>query len=235
MNSRKLLAIIRKELGHYFASMIGYVVLFVYWFMGGMFFNQSLMNRQASMMVFGTLVFILLFLTPLLTMRLWSEEEKNGTAELLKTAPLSFWEIIVGKYLGVCAFFAVMSAPTLIYLLFLVIFGNPDFLPVFANYLGYFLTAMAFLSLGLLASTMNENQIVSAVITFMALLFLWVIGFMGGNIEGWIGGFFKAISTYDRSADFFTGVIDLTHVFYFLSLIFIGLFFSVKVLEGKRS
>lgn len=236
MSPSKLSAIVRKEMGHYFSSMVGYVVLFAYFALGGIFFYLILTSsRQANMQIFGTLSFILLFLTPLVTMRLWSEEEKNGTAELLKTSPLTPWEIVAGKYLGVCAFFAVMSSCTLIYLLILLAIGNPDLPPIFANYVGYILTAMAFFAIGLLASTMSENQIVSAVLAFGANLILWVIGFAGSGVEGKLGDFLKYICIFEHSDDFNRGIIDLSHVAYFSSLIFLGLFFSVKVLEGKRS
>jgi len=232
----KLSAIVRKEMGHYFASPVGYVVLFVFFLVGGFFYSQGLIyGRAANMGFLFTFLFILLFVTPFMTMRLWSEEEKAGTAELLKTSPLTLWEIVVGKYLGVCAFFAAMSAPTLFYLAVIMATGNPDLPPVAANYLGYFLAAMAFFAVGLLASTLTENQIVAAVIAFGALLLLWVIGWAGESAEGKVGEALKYLSVLQHAEDFFKGIIDLSHVFYFLSVIFLGLFFSVKVLEGKRS
>ncbi|HEY5040111.1 MAG TPA: ABC transporter permease subunit [bacterium] len=237
MNSRKILAIIRKDMTHYFASPIGYVVLAVFYFVGGFFFNLIIQQtRSASMnMVFQNTVILLLFITPMITMRLWSEEEKTGTAELLRTSPLTLWEIVIGKYLAVCAFFGVMLSSTFVYLLIIVVLGNPDFGPVVANYMGYILVAMSFFSIGLFASTLSENQIVSAVISYGLLLMLWVIGAAGGNMQGKVGDFIKYVSVFDHLDDFFKGVLDLSHVFYFLSLIFLGLFFSVKVLESKRN
>ncbi|HJT23513.1 MAG TPA: ABC transporter permease subunit, partial [bacterium] len=165
----------------------------------------------------------------------WSEEEKNGTAELLKTSPLTVWEIVVGKYLGVCAFFLVALLPTFVYLALIMAYGNPDLLPLVANYLGYILAAMSFFAIGLLASTLTENQIIAAIITFAALLMLWVIGFAGDNAQGSLGAFLKYLSIVQHTFDFFSGVIDLSHIFYFLSVIFLGLFFSVKILESKRT
>jgi ABC-2 type transport system permease protein len=237
MNSRKLWALVKKELTHYFSSFMGYVVLFAFFGIGGFFFYLIMVQtRSASMKpVFQNLVVILLFITPAITMRLWSEEEKSGTAELLKTSPLTLWEIVMGKYLGVCAFFLVTLVPTFVYLTFILVLGNPDLGPLLANYLGYILAASAFFALGLLASTLSENQIVSAIIAFGILLLLWVIGAAGGNVQGGLGDFLKYLSIFDHTDDFFSGIIDLSHVFYFASLIFLGLFFSVKVLESKRS
>ncbi len=237
MNSRKLLAIVRRELGAYFASPIGYIVLFIYFLVGGFFFWLIVTkSRMASMMpIFQNLMFVFLFISPLITMRLWSEEEKTGTAELLKTSPLTVWEIVLGKYLGACSFLAAMSSVTLIYLAIIMSLGNPDMMPILANYIGYFLGVMVFFSVGLLASTLSENQIVSAVISFGSLLLLWIIGVAGDSVPGILGDFLKYISVFSHTDDFFKGVIDLSNVVYLLSLIFMGLFFSVKVLESKRS
>ena len=237
MNANKIWAIARKDIGHYFASPLGYVVLAVFFLVTGFFFSLIVeQTRSASMIpVFQNTVIILLFITPMITMRLWSEEEKSGTAELLRTSPLTAWEIVLGKYLAVCFFFLVMLGSTFIYLLILMVAGNPDLGPVFANYMGYGLCAMAFFSIGLFASTLSENQIVSAVITYGILLILWVLEAASGSAQGALGDIFKYLSIFGHLDDFFKGVIDLSHVFYFSSLIFVSLFFSVKVLESKRS
>ena len=231
------MALVQKDLTQYFASPMGYLVLTVYFLVGGFFFWLiAVQSRNASMIpVFQNTVILLLFITPMITMRLWSEEEKSGTAELLCTSPLTLWDIIMAKYLAALAFFGAMLCSTLVYLVVMVAAGNPDMGPMLANYLGYILAAGAFFSLGLLASTLSENQIVSAVIAYGMLLMLWVIGAAGGNVQGPLGDFLKYVSVFEHLDDFFKGVVDLTHVFYFLSIIFMGLFLSVKVLESKRS
>ncbi len=237
MNANKIWAIARKDIGHYFASPLGYVVLAVFFCITGFFFALIVeQTRSANMTaVFQNTVVILLFITPMITMRLWSEEEKSGTAELLRTSPLTLWEIVLGKYLAVCVFFSAMLGATVVYLIILLGAGNPDVGPIFANYLGYGLAAMSFFAVGLLASTLSENQIVSAVITYGLLLMLWVIGAAGQSVQGTLGDLLKYVSIFEHMDDFFKGVIDLSHFFYFASLIFMGLFFSVKVLESKRS
>lgn len=236
MNSRKLLALVKLELEHYFSSFMGYAVLFALFLVDGLFYCRIVLDyRQASMSpVFGTLEFILLLVAPAITMRLWSEEEKSGTAELLKTSPLTVWEIVLGKYLGACAFFFVTLIPTFIYVALIMANGNPDLPPLIANYLGYILAAMAFLAIGFLASTLSENQIVSFLIGLSFLLILWVIGFLI-DTEGPLEDFLKYLSLYGHLADFFNGIIDLGHVFYYASVIFMSLFFSVKILESKRN
>jgi ABC-2 type transport system permease protein len=237
MSWRKVSAIAKKDLTHYFSSPMGYVVLAVFFLVTGFFFYLIAGKaRMASMTpVFQNAIILLLFLTPMITMRLWSEEEKSGTAELLKTSPISTWEVVLGKYLAVCAFGGVMLSVTLVYLLIMVEYGNPDMGPVLTCYIGFILGVMAYFSLGLLASTFSENQIISAVIAYGLLLMLWVIGAAGNNANGPIAKLLKYLSFFSHTSDFFNGVINSTHIVYFVSLIVAGLFFSVKVLESKRS
>jgi len=237
MNWNKIAAIARKDLGHFFVSPMGYVVMAIFYFVSGYFFWLVGVISKAAVIaaVLQNTIILLMFLTPLITMRIWSEEEKTGTAELLRTSPLSLWEIIMGKYLALLGFFGALLLSTLIYLVIMISAGNPDLGPVVANYLGYILTGMSFLALGLLASTLSENQIVSAVISYGLLLMLWLIGAAADNVKGKLGEFFGSIAVFGHLGDFMAGIVDLTHVVYFASLIFIGLFFSVKVLEGKRS
>ena len=237
MSGRKIWAIANKEISYYFTSPVGYIVLTAFFLVTGFFFSLILLgSRQANMApVFQNTVVIFLFLSPGITMRLWSEEEKTGTAVLLRTSPITLWEIVLGKYLGACVFFGAMLSSTLLYLAIIAIWGNPDYGIVLANYMGYILAGISFFAIGLLISTMTENQIVSMVVTWVVLLIFWVIGAAGNYVQGTAGDFLKKISIYEHLDDFFKGVIDLSHLVYFISLIFLGLFFSVKVLESKRN
>jgi ABC-2 type transport system permease protein len=237
MKWSKIAAIARKDLGQFFVSPMGYVVLAVFYLVSGYFFFLVAVKSQAAVLayVLQNQAILLMFLSPFITMRIWSEEEKSGTAELLRTSPLTVWEIVLGKYLALVGFLGALLLSTVIYLVIMLSAGNPDLGPVVANYVGYGLAGMSFLALGLLASTLSENQIVSAVITYGMLLMLWVIGAAADNAQGWVGEFLGSLSIFAHLNDFMGGVLDLTHVVYFASLIFIGLFFSVKVLEGKRS
>jgi ABC-2 type transport system permease protein len=237
MSWTKIAAITRKDLGLFFVSPMGYVVMAIFYLVSGYFFWLVAVVGRAAVLsfVFQNTIVLLLFLAPLITMRIWAEEEKSGTAELLRTSPLTLWEIVIGKYLALVGFFGALLLSTVVYLVIMMSAGNPDLGPVLANYLGYILTGMSFLALGLLASTVSENQIIAAVLTYGMLLMLWVIGAAADNIQGPVGEFLGSISIFAHLNDFMSGVVDLTHVVYFASLIFIGLFFAVKVLEGKRS
>lgn len=237
MDFRKVRAIARKDFGHFFVSPIGYVVLAVFFFAVGFFFYLISVSSYpvASMSpIFQNATILLLFLTPMLTMKLWSEEEKAQTAELLRTSPLTTWEIVLGKYLAVCSFAVAMISSTLLYLLIILYAGNPDLGIVISNYLGFALIGMTFFSMGLLASTFSENQIVAAVSAYGILLMLWVIGAAAQNTQGALSSVLQYLSVFTHMDDFYRGVLDLGHFVYFASLIFIGLFLSVKVLEGKR-
>jgi len=236
MKWNKISAIALKELGHFFVSPMGYVVIAIFFLVSGFFFQLIALQGKVAQMsfVFQNTLIVLMFITPFITMRLWSEEEKTGTAELLRTSPLTTWEIVLGKYLAILGFFVVMLSSTFVYLFIMLSAGNPDMGPVAANYLGYILVGMSFFALGLLASTLSENQIISAVIAYGLLLMLWIVGAASDSTQGKLSEFLKSLSMFEHVNDFMRGVIDLTHVFYFVSLIFVGLFFSVKVLDGKR-
>src|SRR5208337_4536716 len=122
MNSRKTLALVKKDLTQYFASPMGYIVLAVYFLVTGFFFYLiAVQSRGANMIpVFQNTIILLLFITPLITMRLWSEEEKSGTAELLCTSPLTLWDIVLSKYFAAMAFFGAMLLSTIIYLVIML-------------------------------------------------------------------------------------------------------------------
>lgn len=235
MRIRAIWAIARKDLGHFFASPIGYIVLTVFYFVAGVFFYLIAVQARIAEMapLFQNAVILLLFLTPMITMRLWAEEEKTQTAELLRTSPITWWDIVFGKYLAVCLFGLVMLSVTIVYLFIMLAVGNPDLGVVAANYLGFMLCAFSFFALGLLASTFSENQIVAAVLGYGFLLAIWILSAVGENLEGPIGAFLRYLSMFDHVDDFMRGIVDLSHVFYFLSAIALGLFWSVKILESR--
>ena len=118
---------------------------------------------------------IILFLLPMITMRTYSEEKRSGTIELLLTSPLTDLEIILGKFLGAMGLYAAMLAVTVLYIAILFCFGNPEWRPIVAGYLGLLLLGGCFISIGLLISSLTKNQIVAGVVTFAVFLMLWII------------------------------------------------------------
>ena len=183
------LAIAKRELVSYFTSPVAYVVTAAFLVIMGLLFGYvlaaPLQYRVASLSpVLGSVPVILLLVAPALTMRLLAEEQRSGTIELLLTAPVRDWEVVAGKFLASLALFLTMVALTLYYPLILMTFGNPDMGVLAASYIGVILIGASFLSLGLLASSLSQNQVVAAMISFGLILSLWLIGFLSGVVTG---------------------------------------------------
>ena len=251
-----VLAIAQKELRSYFFSPIAYVVIGFFVFIFGYFFAANLaaflrFSMQAGMYGGGAQVLnvnehmirplllnsglILVFVLPFITMRSYAEEKKSGTIELLLSSPLTDVQIILGKYLGAMALFAVMLGVTLIPVGLLFIYGEPELLPILTGYLGLLLMGGVFISVGLLISSMTKNQIMAGFATVVVLLLLWTIGWMadpsGGSMTSQVLGYLSVPDHYD---DFSKGVIDTAHLAYYLSFITFGLFLTVRSVDSER-
>ena len=251
-----VIAIAQKELKSYFSSPIAYIVLGLWALLYGYFFiailsffvRQSMqmnqfgmqgpqamnVNQQLIRPLLQNVTILILFLMPMVTMRTYSEEKRSGTIELLLTAPVTDFQIIMGKFLGALALYVIMLAVTAIHVGFLFIYGSPEWKPIVTAYLGLLLLGSCFLSLGLLISSLTSNQIVAGMVTFAVFLLLWVIT--------WVGSFggptFDKLTTYlsiiDHWDDFGKGVIDTTHLIYYLSFITFGLFLTAKSVDSER-
>jgi ABC-2 type transport system permease protein len=242
--------ILKRELKSYFASPIAYVVLLVFLILSGIFFFLYLQGFVESQFdprfqffkerinlndfvvrpYFGTVSIILLLMMPLITMRLIAEERRNFTAELLFTSPVRVFHIILGKFLASFCFFVVMVLISAVYVIVLMAYGNPDLGPLLSGYLGLFLLGGSFLSVGLFSSSLTENQIVAAVISFGILLVFWIIG-ASSDARDSILGYLSIINHLDN---FTKGVIELRDIVYYLSFIFLGLFLTHIMLESER-
>lgn len=232
----KLLSIYRREVRAYFTTPFGYVITAVFMFITGFFFF-SITNqlRQASLrFMFGNMSVILLLVTPILTMRLMAEERRLGTEELLMTSPLSSWQIIGGKFFAALTFFWAMSLCTLVYAFFIFRYGDPEVGPVVSGYVGLLAMNAAYVALGLFASTLTKSQMTASMVGFGLLLFLWVVDWLGQITNPPLKDMFESLSLFFHFDSFQKGVISLTHLFYFLALSFAFVFFSTRVLEGRR-
>jgi len=233
---RTTLTIARRELGALFVSPVAYLVAAAFLALSGYLFAVILIgSRQATLdgMFFNVNV-ILLFMAPLLTMRLLAEEQSRGTLELLLTAPVRDWEVVVGKFLAALGLFAAMLLFTFVYPLTLWwVGGNPDIGPVVTGYLGLVLLAAAMLAIGTLTSALTENQIVAAVLAFGILLLLWLVN-SAGNIVTSAADVLRDLSLPGHYDDFARGAINLEDVVYYLSLIIGALFIATRALETRR-
>jgi ABC-2 type transport system permease protein len=249
---RNILAIAGKELRSYFSSPIAYIIIGFFLLPFGVFFylylreflKQSMgagqfggalnINQQVIRYVLQNASVIILFIMPMITMRTYSEEKRSGTIELLLTSPVTDAEIILGKFLGALGLYVVMLAVTLIYMAILFIYGNPEWKPLLAAYLGLLLMGGAFIALGLMISSTTNNQIVAGVISFVVFLLLWIVGWFGDSAGPWMGPLTSWLSITEHFDDFSKGIIDTKHVLYYVSLITFGLFLTAKSVDTER-
>jgi ABC-2 type transport system permease protein len=233
---RNILIILLRELRSYFGSPWSYIITAAFLVVAGYGFGwSSVTYLETSMQGFlGWASFFLLFLGPALTMRLLAEEEKLGTLELLMTAPVRDFEVVLGKFLAAMSMLGIMLIITLYYPLMLAWFGDPDWGPVFSGYLGIFLLGAIFLSIGLFASSLTSNQIVAYVVGSLILLSLWFIGHaatLAGN--DW-GELLRSISISTHFPAFGRGIIDSNAVIYYVSIVLVFLFLTIRSLETRR-
>lgn len=230
------IAIAQRELKAYFGSPIAFVVTAFFLLIAGFFFWQSVAyTREASLRyLFGTLGVVYLFISPSISMRLLADEQRTGTIELLLTCPVRDVEVVLGKYFASLAMLFAMLIPTLYYPFILTLYGSPDQGPLLSGYLGMILLGASFLAVGLLASSLTQNQIVAAVLTFGVLLLVWLSEAVAGFVRGPVGDFFGALSASTHFSDFPRGVISSTDLVYFLSLIVGCLLLTIISLQVRR-
>ena len=228
--------IAKRELAALFVSPIAYVVGAAFLFITSLFFffTIALAGLATLSEVFNVIGIILLFVAPILTMRLLSEEARLGTLELLLTSPVRDWEVIIGKFLAVFLFFVAMLGPTLYYLWLLTQYGNPNLPITFSGYLGVILLGAMLISLGTLTSAMSANQIIAAVLGVAISLAFWLAGGLGSIIGGPLGDILTYLSIQEHFTDFLLGLITTTNLVYFLSTTLAALFLATRVLEVRR-
>ncbi len=235
---RNIVAIARKELSIYFATPTAYVVAGVFLALAGVFFTDSVDRPFAEATMQGVLVnsvfFLVPLLTPILTMRLLAEEQKLGTIELLLTSPVRDYEVIVAKYLASFIILSAMVLLTLFYVLILSYYSAPDPGPIISGYLGFLLYGGAGLAIGLAASSLTGNQIVSAVVGFGITFLFTVIDRVGGILTGTAANVLQQLSMTTHYDAFARGVIDMGDVVYYLLLIAVFLFLASRSLESRR-
>lgn len=235
---RTTLAITRKELAIYFASPMAYVVATVFLALTGVFFMDTVDQPFAEAALGGLLVrsafFLLPLISPILTMRLLAEEQKLGTLELLLTAPVRDYEVVIAKFL---ASFVILSATvllTLFYMILLFLYSDPDPGPILSGYLGFLLYGGAALAIGLLASSLTANQIVAAVVGFGIILLFTFVDQVSKVLGGGVANVLEHISLTSHFDAFARGVIDTSDIAYYLLLTTAFLFLTIRSLESRR-
>ncbi len=254
---KNTLILAKKDISHYFHSWMGVFVFAFFYLLAGAFFSLLVtsyakismeMPKEAygalaglgqTRFIFGSFFFnlslVLMFLVPVISMRAVSEERKYQTLELLFTYPLSDFEIVAGKFLGLAGIFALLILPTAGYLgLVTWLGGKLDPGPVATCYFGFWLLGNAFLALGLFFSSLTENQIVSALATFSALLLFWMLDWVVHVTDGGWAQFFSALSPLAHYRDFTLGIIDLQNTVYFVFFTLYFLFLTLRSIETRN-
>ena len=246
--------ICRKELNSYFRSPIAYgIMAFFALITGYMFYAatyffvqqglQMAMTGQSAPMdvdewvvrnVLSNVSVISLFLIPMITMRLFAEEKRTGTIELLVTSPLRDWEIILGKWMAALTLYSCLIGISLVNMLTLFAYGTPDWKPMMVGYLGLLLQGGALLAVGTFISTTTKNQIVAGVAGFAIFLLLWVLDWVSAFESSAIYAALSYLSVVSHFEPFARGVIDTRDVIYYISLAILGLFLSARSMESMR-
>jgi ABC-2 type transport system permease protein len=251
---RNALIICQKELRSYFVSPVAYVLLALWGLIFGYFFWVALgsflkygmemqmsgqmypmnLNEQVIRPLLQNVAVIGLFFVPMITMRLFAEEKRTGTIELLATSPVRDTEIIFGKWLAAVALYCCLLLFTVFHFLFLFKYGNPDWKPLLVAYFGLLLEAGVMLAIGTFISSVTKNQIIAGAATFAVLILLWVLGWVSSYDNATWATVLSYMSITTHSESFMRGVIDSKDAIFYATLIFLGLFFTARSMESLR-
>ena len=253
---RNIIAICKRELLSFFVSPIAYFVITGFTLLVGFFFFNyfSLFLRMYQMSaylsmrgmplpnlnqtiiegVYQTMIVILVFLVPLLTMRIVAEDKRRGTFELLLTSPVSVFEIVMGKFLSLAVIIFAMLSISFIFPLLLIVYGAPEVPPILSGFVGVLLCTLGFASIGMAVSSFTENQIVAGVSSMVTLLLLYVIQAPAESLDGTVADVLRYLSPVDQVQDFVRGVVTLKATVYFVSMITLGLVLSQRALDALR-
>lgn len=232
-------AIFRRELNAYFKAPLGYIYLAIFFFFGGQFLQQQVGYSQTNDMsgIFNSLFTIILFTMPIVTMRLMSEDKRLKTDQALLTAPVSLGGIVWGKFLAAFALFGVGVLMTFVYFIVLSAMSTPAWSLFFGNFLGLLLLGGALISIGLFISAMTESQMVAAIGGFAAMFFIMMLDSIASLVPtaiSFVGTALSSISFMTRYNDFTSGIINIEHILFFVSVMVVFNFLTVRVLEKKR-
>ncbi|MGB7167918.1 MAG: ABC transporter permease subunit [Acidobacteriaceae bacterium] len=251
---RNIWIICRKELGSYFVSRVAYLLLTMFALIFGFFFWNALgvfiiegmemqmrgqsfpmnINEQIIRPLLLNTSFLALFFVPMITMRLFAEEKRNGTIELLATSPVRDIEVILGKWLAATILYIWLLVYAGINFAFLFAYGHPDWKPLLVGYLGLLLQAAALLALGTFISTLTKNQIIAGAATFGIILLFWVFSWVSSYDSSTWAQVLSYLSVPGHYESFGRGVLSLKDAVYYVSFIFLGLFFTARSMESLR-
>ena len=230
-------AIIKRELSSYFNSAIGYIVLAVFYFFSGLFFYMYclLSNTTSMSYVFLSMLMVVMLVIPIITMKSFSEERKQKTDQALLTAPISLTEMVLGKFFGAFLLYCICNAIYVLYAVILLFYATPDWAVFLTTMLGMLLMGGALIAIDLFISALTESQVIAAVVSIGIGLLIYMLDSLSNifNVD-WLTNFLRNISFDAHFTNFINGIINLTSVVFFLSVIAIFLFLCVRVFEKRR-
>jgi ABC-2 type transport system permease protein len=251
---RNVWIICRKELRSYFVSPVAYLLLamfaiifgFFFWNILGFFIREGTeammsgqmfpmnLNERVIRPLLSNISVVGLFLIPMITMRLFAEEKRTGTIELLATSPVSDVQVILGKWSAAVVLYGGMLLLSAVNFVFLFKYGRPDWKPLAIGYLGLLLQAGALLAIGTFISTLTKNQIIAGAVTFAVCLLLWILEWVTGfDTAAWarVMAYMSVITHFESFAK---GLLDSKDVIFYVTLIFLGLFLTARSMESLR-
>jgi ABC-2 type transport system permease protein len=256
---RNIFVIAERDFKSYFISPIAYVVLTIFILLSGFFFSLILGNMvemssmramqsaqggqppdaidmpgEVSRAFLNVVSSIMLFIFPMITMALFSEEKKRGTIELLLTAPITDLQVVLGKFFAAAAFYGVLLLTTVVEMGILYMYSSPATGPILSAYLGILLYGLAVLAIGMFISTLTENQIIAAVLSFGTILMFMLVDAFARSAGESVKAVLTYVSIIGHLNDFLTGIVSTSHVIYYASVILIGLFLTYRSLDSLR-
>ncbi len=230
-------AIFRRELGSYFNTAVGYVVLTVFWFFSGLsFYTYCLLYNTSSLsMFFASMFLMILLVIPLITMRSFAEERRRKTDQALLTAPVSLFEIVFGKFLAAFVMFLLSCSIFILYAIIIATFTAPDWAVFFTTFLGVLLLGAAVIAIDMFVSALTESQIIAAAVSIGIAVLINRMGDIAQFINTeWVTNVINKISFDKHFSNFFTGIISLPSIVFYLSVAAVFLFLTARVFEKRR-
>ena len=230
-------AILKRELGAYFSSATAYVVMAVYFFFSGLFFNFYCISANSSSLsyVYGNMFYIILFLIPIITMKTFAEEKKQKSDQALLTAPTSLTEIVLGKFLGAFCLYAICCCIFLVYAVVISFFASPEWSVILCTFIGILLLGGSLIAINVFISVMTESMVVAAIIGMGVGLVISMTNYLISLIQvDWIKNILNKINFLSYYENFTYGILSIVDVVFFLSVTALFLFFTVRVLEKRR-
>lgn len=232
-----MLAILKREFNAYFTSPIGYIFLGAFYLFSGYFFMTGPLYSSSTDLstIFSSLFSVFMFIIPILTMRLMSEDRRSKADQALLTAPISLTGLVMGKFLAAFFVLCIAIVITLLYAIVISAFATPDWAVFIGHFIGIILLGGALISIGMFISSLTESMVVAAIVSFLVMMFLTLVDSLA-DLSSWsfLSNILTSISLYSHYKDFTLGMLNFANIIFFLSVMAVFIFFTIRVLDRRR-